>query len=187
MMTNTNTLDLLAAGAFALVALVACTSIALKGQTTMTNPNTFIVREISNGTLGSDLMVFTNIGSALDYARDSHEDLNPEGTVLGLEVSGGIVPATNKAVKSAQSSRLVLRAMAAEAGDLLAAAQSKLDGALAACALMDIDPGQVAKVSELREAVADAANAMDSEASVGTVEFLLTTHTAHKRTYKPRA
>ena len=49
-------------------------------------------------------LAFSNIGSALEYIRDSHGDLNPEGSALMFEGPTGLVPATNKAVKASSVS-----------------------------------------------------------------------------------
>ena len=127
---------------------------------------------------------FSNIGTALDYVRDSHGDLNAEGAALMLETRSGLVPATNKAVKAACG---VLRFVAtgADAASVVAATQSKLDGALSACALVGIDPANVATVGNLRAAL------LDAQANVGaeddSVSFEIAPRELHKRAHNKRA
>ena len=127
---------------------------------------------------------FSNVGTALDYVRDSHGDLNAEGAALMLETRAGLVPATNKAVKAACG---VLRFVAtgADAASVVAATQSKLDGALSACALVGIDPANVAKVTALREDLTAA------QANVGAeddaVSFEIAPRELHKRAHNKRA
>ena len=127
---------------------------------------------------------FSNIGTALDYVRDSHGDLNAEGAALMLETRAGLVPATNKAVKAACG---VLRFVAtgADAASVVAGIQSKLDGALSACALVGIDPANVAKVTALREDLTAA------QANVGaaddSVSFAIVPRELHKRAHNKRA
>ena len=41
----------------------------------------------------SDTLAFSNIGTALDYVRDSHGDLNPEGCLLPIRLSKPLVTA----------------------------------------------------------------------------------------------
>ena len=127
---------------------------------------------------------FSNIGTALEYVRDSHADLNAEGAALMLETRSGLVPATNKAVKAACG---VLRFVAtgADAASVVAATQSKLDGALSACALVGIDPANVATVGNLRAAL------LDAQANVGaeddSVSFEIAPRELHKRAHNKRA
>ena len=96
-------------------------------------------------------VAFSNVGSALEFVRDSHGDLNAEGSALMLETASGLVPATNKVVKERNFTNRVLRFTATDAtgAKLVSDAQSKLDGALQACELVGIDPDNVAKVSNL--------------------------------------
>ncbi len=105
-------------------------------------------------------IAFSNIGTALDYVRDSHGDLNPEGAALMLQTADGLVPATNKAVKASYARVLRFEAAGADAASRVAAAQSKLDGALSACALVGVDPANVATVGNLRAAVIAAQEAV---------------------------
>ena len=122
-------------------------------------------------------LAFSNIGSAFTFIQDSHADLNPEGSTLMLRG----VPATNKAVKGARGD-LRFNVSGADAASQVAAAQSKLDGAIAACALVGVDPSNVAKVAELRENLETAmSSALDGPASV---ELTIRAMVLHKRGYK---
>ena len=125
-----------------------------------------------------DTLAFSNIGSAFTFIEDSHADLNPEGSTLMLRG----VPATAKGVKASASRTLRFDVSGADAASQVAAAQSKLDGAISACALVGVDPANVAKVTELREALSTAIDsALDGPASV---ELSITAMTLHKRGYK---
>ena len=149
-------------------------SIVLKGQNTMT-----IIYLASDS---SDTLAFSNIGTALEFVRDSHADLNPEGSTLMLKTGAGLVPATNKAVKASRARVLRFSAAGADAASVVAGIQSKLDGALSACALVGIDPANVGKVGDLRtELLTAQANIGAEAASVAlTIEALV----LHKRGYK---
>ena len=127
-------------------------------------------------------LAFSNIGSAFTFIQDSHGDLNPEGSALMLATRQGQVPATNKAVKASYARVLTFTAAGADAASQVAAAQSKLDGALQACALVGVDPANVATVGNLRHALIEAQSLVDSddEAAVLTIERM----TLHKRGYK---
>ena len=130
-----------------------------KGQTNMAT-----IFTVSDN-LTSDTLAFSSADAMLTYVRDLSEDLAPEGATLML----GGVPASNKVVKAhfARSGRGVFT-VAGEGADAVASIQSKIDGAVKACAALGIDPDNVAKVSELR---ADLATAM---ASVSTDDDSLT-------------
>ena len=123
-------------------------------------------------------IAFSNLGSALDYVRDSHADLNPEGSALMF----GNIPATNKAVKASYRRVLTFTAAGADAASVVAGIASKLDGAISACAALGVDPANVAKVAELQTAL-EAAQAL-----VGTEDnsasFTITVTPLHKRGYK---
>ena len=123
-------------------------------------------------------IAFSNLGSALDYVRDSHADLNPEGSALMF----GNVPATNKAVKASSRRVLSFTAAGADAASVVAGIASKLDGAISACASLGVDPDSVAKVAELQTEL-EAAQAL-----VGTEDnsasFTITVTPLHKRGYK---
>jgi len=123
-------------------------------------------------------LAFSNIGSALTFIEDSHADLNPEGSALML----GSVPATNKAVKSSRRRVLTFTAAGADVASQVAKAQSTLDGALSACALVGVDPANVAKVGNLRAALLDAQSLVDTDAATAvlTIEVM----PLHKRGYK---
>ena len=127
-------------------------------------------------------IAFSNIGSALDYVRDSHGDLNPESSVLMFESAIGPVPASNKAVKGSMARTLRFSATGADAASVVAGVQSKLDGALAACQAIGIDPGNVAKVADLATEL-EAAQALVGETD-NAVSFKITVTPLHKRGYK---
>jgi len=126
-------------------------------------------------------IAFSNIGTALDYVRDSHADLNAEGAALMLQTPDGLVPATNKAVKASYARVLRFEAAGADAASRVAAAQSKLDGALSACALVGVDPANVATVGNLRAAVIEAQEAVGTDERAVSFEILATP--LHKRGY----
>jgi hypothetical protein len=123
-------------------------------------------------------LAFSNIGSAFAFILDSHADLNPEGSALML----GAAPATVKAVKASSRRVLNFTAAGADAASQVAAAQSKLDGALQACALVGVDPANVATVANLQHALLTAQGLVDTDdaAAVLTIEVM----TLHKRGYK---
>ena len=123
-------------------------------------------------------LAFSNIGSAFTFILDSHADLNPEGAALML----GSVPATVKAVKASCRRVLTFTAAGADAASRVAKAQSTLDGALSACALVGVDPDNVATVGNLRHALIEAQALVDTDeaAAVLTIEVM----TLHKRGYK---
>ena len=124
-----------------------------KGQTNMAT--IFTVTDSRT----SDMLAFSSADAMLAYVRDLHADLAPEGSALML----GGVPASNKVVKAhfARSSRGTFT-VAGEGADAVASIQSKIDGAVKACAALGIDPDNVAKVSDLR---ADLVTAMASVAT----------------------
>mgnify|MGYP003668630330 FL=1 len=155
-------------------ARVSVASIVSKGQTTMTM--IFLASD------SSDTLAFSNIGTALDYVRDSHADLNPEGSALMLETRAGLVPATNKAVKASRDRVMRFSAAGADAASVVAGIQSKLDGALSACALVGIDPANVATVGNLRAALLDAQASIGAESA--SVTLTIETLYLHKRGYK---
>ena len=122
-------------------------------------------------------LAFSNIGSALTFIQDSHADLNPEGSALMFQGS----PATAKSVKASSRRVLTFTASGADAASQVAAAQSKLDGAIAACALVGVDPSNVAKVAELRQCVENAQLLAADE--VASVELSIRAMVLHKRGY----
>jgi len=105
-------------------------------------------------------LAFSSCDAMLAYVRDLHADLAPEGSTLML--AG--VPATNKVVKA----RFAVRSfgeftVAGDGADAVASIQSKLDGAIQACAALGIDPDNVGKVGELRASLAEAIESVDTD------------------------
>jgi len=123
-------------------------------------------------------LAFSNIGSAFTFILDSHADLNPEGSALML----GAVPATNKTVKASSRRVLTFSAAGADAASQVTKAQSLLDGALSACALVGVDPENVATVGNLRAALVAAQALVDTDAEAASLS--ITAMTLHKRGYK---
>ena len=152
---------------------------------TANNTNIFLVTNSSE----DSIFAFSNIGTALEFVRDSHGDLNAEGSALMLETASGLVPATNKAVKDRNFTGRTLSFSATDAigADLVSAAQSKLDGALQACELVGVDPSNVAMVANLRDAleVAQADASVSNLAEV--VTFALAILPLHKRKHNKRS
>ena len=136
--------------------------------------NVFIVSSSSS----SDL-AFASLGTALQYVRDSHADENPEGSTLMLSTPSGLVPESTSAVRdrSACGLRAAFRAVA-DSSDA-DKVRSQLAGAVKACALIGVDPNSVAKVTDLREAL--AALTEGTEALSGTVSYEIKTMALHKR------
>ena len=134
--------------------------------------------EIFLATAADMTLAFSNIGSAFTFILDSHADLNPEGSALML----GSVPATNKSVKASRRRTLTFSAAGADAASRVAKAQSTLDGALSACALVGVDPDNVATVGNLRAALVDAQSLVDTDDAA--VELSITSMVLHKRGYK---
>ncbi len=134
-------------------------------------------------------VAFSNVGSALEFVRDSHGDLNSEGSALMLETASGLVPATNKAVKERNFTNRVLRFTATDAtgAKLVSDAQSKLDGALQACELVGIDPDNVAKVGNLRARVLELQANLDGSEASDVVTFDLAVLPLHKRKHNKRS
>ena len=141
-----------------------------KGQTNMAT----IFTVSDNRT--SDTLAFSSADAMLAYVRDLSEDLAPEGATLML----GGVPASNKIVKAhfADTSRGTFT-VAGEGADAVAALQSKIHGAVKACAALGIEPDNVAKVGELRRDLAAARAAVvtdDDSLEIEVRELVL-----HKR------
>ena len=126
-----------------------------------------------NKTAGT--LAFSSADAMLAYVRDLHADLAPEGSALML----GGVPASNKVVKAhfARSSRGTFT-VAGDGADAVTALQSKLDGAIQACAALGIDADNVAKVGELRESLAAA---MASVTTDDSLEIEVRELVLHKR------
>ena len=152
---------------------------------TANNTNIFLVTNSSD----ERPVAFSNIGTALEFVRDSHGDLNAEGSALMLETASGLVPATNKAVKDRNFTNRVLRFTASDAigAKLVSDAQSKLDGALQACELVGVDPSNVAMVANLRDAleVAQAGASVSNLADVVTFDVAILP--LHKRKHNKRS
>ena len=155
---------------------------------TNTMANIFLVtNSIDEGT--NAIVAFSNIGSALDFVKDSHGDLNAEGSALMLEAATGLVPATNKAVKDRNFTGRTLRFTATDAigAKLVAAAQSKLDGALQACILVGVDPANVAMVANLRDALEVAQESASDSNLAEVVTFEIAILPLHKRKHNKRS
>jgi len=121
--------------------------------------------------------------------QDSHGDLNSEGSALMLESATGLVPATNKAVKDRNFTGRTLRFTATDAigAKLVAAAQSKLDGALQACTLVGVDPSNVAMVANLRDALELAQESASDSNLAEVVTFEIAILPLHKRKHNKRS
>ena len=147
--------------------------------------NIFLVTNSSE----DSIIAFSNIGTALEFVRDSHGDLNSEGSALMLEAATGLVPATNKAVKDRNFTGRTLRFTATDAtgAKLVADAQSKLDGALQACALVGVDPSNVATVGNLRARIVELQGNLDVSNSDEVVTFALAILPLHKRKHNKRS
>ena len=160
------------------------------GPNTMATANTnifLVTNSIDEGT--NAIVAFSNIGSALDFVKDSHADLNAEGSALMLEAATGLVPATNKAVKDRNFTGRTLRFTATDAigAKLVAAAQSKLDGALQACILVGVDPANVAMVANLRDALEVAQESASDSNLAEVVTFEIAILPLHKRKHNKRS
>jgi hypothetical protein len=131
-------------------------------------------------TAADDTLAFSNIGSAFTFILDSHADLNPEGSALMLAHNN--TPATVKAVKASCRRVMDFTAAGADAASQVTKAQGMLDGALSACALVGVDPDNVATVGNLRAALGDAQALVDTD--VEAVELRIEVLTLHKRGYK---
>jgi len=157
------------------------------GPNTMATANTNIFLVTNSNEAG--IVAFSNIGSALEYVRDSHGDLNSEGAALMLETATGLAPATNKAVKDRNWSGRTLRFSATDAigANLVSAAQSKLDGALQACALVGVDPANVATVGNLRARVVELQGELDNSNLDEVVTFAIAILPLHKRKHNKKS
>ncbi len=125
-------------------------------------------------------LAFSNIGSAFTFIQDSHADLNPEGSALMLAHNSS--PATTKAVKASSRRVIDFTAAGADAASQVSAAQSKLDGALQACALVGVDPANVATVGNLKHALLEAQDLVGTDDAAAS--FVIRPVTLHKRGYK---
>ena len=111
--------------------------------------NIFIVSSSSS----SDL-AFASLGTALQYVRDAHADENPEGSALMLATPSGLVPESTGAVRDRSACGLWCQFRAVADSSDADKVRSQLAGAVKACALIGVDPSSVAKVTDLREALA---------------------------------
>ena len=123
-------------------------------------------------------LAFSSADAMLAYVRDLHADLAPEGSALML----GGVPASNKVVKAHFACPIHhgrgTFTVAGDGADAVASIQSKLDGAIQACAALGIDADNVAKVGELRESLAAA---MASVTTDDSLEIEVRELVLHKR------
>ena len=157
------------------------------GTNTNMQPTTNIFLVTNSNEAG--IVAFSNIGSALTFVQDSHGDLNAEGSALMLETATGLTPATNKAVKDRNWSGRTLRFSATDAigANLVSAAQSKLDGALQACALVGVDPSNVATVGNLRARVVELQGELDNSNLDEVVTFAIAILPLHKRKHNKKS
>jgi hypothetical protein len=157
------------------------------GTNTNMKPTTNIFLVTNSNEAG--IVAFSNIGSALTFVQDSHGDLNAEGSALMLETATGLTPATNKAVKDRNWSGRTLRFTATDAAgaNLVSAAQSKLDGALQACALVGVDPSNVATVGNLRARVVELQDNLDNSNLDEVVTFAIAILPLHKRKHNKKS
>jgi hypothetical protein len=151
----------------------------------LANTNIFLVTN-SNG---ERTVAFSNIGTALEFVTDSNADLNPEGSALMLDTATGLVPATNKAVKDRNFTHRTLRFSAtdADAASVVAAASSKLDGAIQACIGLGVDPSNVGKVADLRTQLETAQLNLDDSNTDDSVTFEIEILPLHKRKHNKKA
>ncbi len=149
------------------------------------NTNIFLVTNSND----EHPVAFSNIGTALEFVRDSHGDLNAEGSALMLETASGLVPAINKAVKDRNFTGRTLRFTATDAdgAKLVSDAQSKLDGALQACELVGVDPANVATVGNLRARVIELQGNLDNSNLAEVVTFELAILPLNKRKHTKRS
>jgi len=157
------------------------------GPNTMATANTNIF--LVNNSSEDSTIAFSNIGTALEFVRDSHGDLNSEGSALMLETATGLTPATNKAVKDRNFTGRTLHFTATDAigAKLVSDAQSKLDGALQACALVGVDPSNVATVGNLRARIVELQGNLDVSNSDEVVTFELAILPLNKRKHNKRS
>ena len=153
------------------------------GPNIMANSSSFVflvTNTIENGTTA-----FSNLSSALTHVADSHGDLNAEGAALMFDNgTNALVPATIGNVKRSYARNLRFVASNADAASVVDGIQSKLKGALQACALVGIDPSNVAKVADLRAELETA------QLSIGSLddatEFNIEVLPLHKRKHTKR-
>ena len=134
-------------------------------------------------------LAFSSVAGALAHVKDSHGDLNAEGAALMLATPGGLVPATNKATqeRARWSANLEFSASSADVAANVAKIQSTLKGALQACALVGVDPSNVATVANLRARVIELQANLDVSNSDEVVTFALAILPLHKRKHSKRS
>ena len=143
--------------------------------------NIFIVTNTSE----TGKVAFSNLSSALTHVADSHGDLNAEGAALMFDNgTNALVPATIGNVKKSYTRNLRFVASNADAASVVDGIQSKLKGALQACALVGIDPSNVAKVADLRAELETAQLAVGSIEDA--TEFSIEVLQLHKRKHTKR-
>lgn len=155
----------------------------------MTNSSYIYLANDSTSSETTQIVAFSNIGTAFTYILDSHADLNPEGAALMLETADGLVPATLKAVKARSWFYNRFVSVGADNASTVAKVASKLDGAIKACIGLGIDPGNVGKVGELQAELKAAQATLATAADGGTeaVTFTIIPTKLHKRGYKSDA
>ena len=156
----------------------------------MTNTNYIFLANDSTNNFASDVVAFSNIGTAFTYILDSHADMNTEGAALMLETSDGLVPATLKAVKARSWNFNKFVSVGADNASTVAKVASKLDGAIKACVGLGIDPGNVGKIGELQAELKTAQATLDSgnlDDGTEAVTFTIIPTKLHKRGYKSDA
>tara|TARA_R110002012_G_C11477796_1_gene594673 strand:+ start:275 stop:715 length:441 start_codon:yes stop_codon:yes gene_type:complete len=136
---------------------------------------------IVTDSLNSSPEVFSSIDPALDYVRDLAGDCNPEGSALMVEAhEGAPMPATNRNVKALEArDGMRFTAGSADNASSITALESQLAGAVKACALIGVDPRNVAKVQEISSELMDLRNASSDEA--GGITITLQARPLHAR------
>ena len=157
--------------------------ITVEGMNPASLERTHNMTTIFLATAADMTLAFSNIGSALTFIEDSHADLNPEGSALMFAGA----PATSKAVKASSRRVLTFTASGADAASQIAAAQSKLDGALQACILVGVDPSNVAMVANLRDALEVAQESASDSNLAEVVTFEIAILPLHKRKHSKRS
>ena len=153
------------------------------GPNIMANSNSFVF--LVTNTSENGTTAFSNLSSALTHVADSHGDLNAEGAALMFDNgTNALVPATIGNVKRSYARNLRFVASNADAASVVDGIQSKLKGALQACALVGVDPDNVAKVADLRAELETA------QLSIGSIEdateFNIEVLVLHKRKHTKR-
>ena len=95
---------------------------------------------VSNTTQPGESYAYSSLQGALEHANNDHGDINAEGSALMLESAGGLVPATLANVKLTVANRRRFVASSQDQAASVVAAQSMLDTALSACAIVGVTP-----------------------------------------------